>query len=52
MTLREEVTPQVCSKPALTLYAVPLLVSFTSGEGKVAFSTFRVARAKAYCSKQ
>jgi hypothetical protein len=27
-----------------TLSAVPLLVSFTSGEGKVAFSTFRVAK--------
>jgi hypothetical protein len=27
-----------------TLSAVPLLVSFSSGEGKVAFSTFRVAK--------
>ncbi len=27
-----------------TLSAVPLLVSFTSGEGKVVFSTFRLAR--------
>jgi len=27
-----------------TLTAVPLMVSFTSGEGKVAFATFRVAK--------
>ena len=27
-----------------TLAAVPLLASFTSGEGKVVFSTFRVAK--------
>jgi hypothetical protein len=29
---------------AYTLSAVPLMVSFTAGEGKVAFSTFRVAK--------
>ena len=37
-------SPAVLGTALIALASVPLLVSFTHGDGKVAFSTFRVAK--------